>query len=102
MEEVKAAIKAMKSGKACGADGVTAEMLKAEETETPRLLMCIFTEIWERETIDFLKRGGLPKKGDLGNCDNWRGVTLLPITSKVFSKIIHTRMAEAVDEYIRL
>ena len=52
MEEVKAAaIKAMKSGKACGADGVAAEMLKAEETETPRLLMCIFREIWERETI---------------------------------------------------
>ena len=41
------------------------------------------------------------EKGDLGNCDNWRGVTLLPITSKVFSKIIHTRLAEAVDEYTR-
>ena len=51
MEEVKAAIKAMKSGKACGADGVTAEMLKTEETETPRLLTCIFREIWARETI---------------------------------------------------
>ena len=37
MEEMKAAIKAVKSEKACGANGVTAEMLKAEETETPRL-----------------------------------------------------------------
>lgn len=44
-EEVKAAIKGMKSGKAAGVDGVTAgvdgvtaEMLKAEEIETPRLL----------------------------------------------------------------
>lgn len=26
---------------------------------------------------------------------------MLPITSKVFSKIIHTRLAEAVEEYIR-
>ena len=51
MEEVKDAIKAMKSGRAGGADGVTAEMLKAEETETPRLLMCIFREIWESEMI---------------------------------------------------
>ena len=34
MEEVKAAIKEMKSGKAAGVDGVTAEMLKAEETDT--------------------------------------------------------------------
>ena len=45
MEEVKAANKAMKSGKAGGAAGVTAEMLKAEETEALRLLMCIFREI---------------------------------------------------------
>ena len=105
MEEVKAAIKAMKSGKAGGADGVTAEMLKAEETQTPRLLMCIFRKIWGSETIPEAWKTGfivkLPKKGDLGERNNWRGVTLLPITSKVFSKIIHTTMAETLDEYIR-
>jgi len=51
MVEVEAVIKVMKSGKAGGADGVTAEMLKAEETETPRFLMCMFREIWESKTI---------------------------------------------------
>jgi len=45
MEDVKAVIKVMKSGKASGADGVTAEMLKAEETKTRSLLLCIFREI---------------------------------------------------------
>ena len=68
-------------------------------------MLCIFREIWERETIPEAWKTGLivkfPKKGDLGNCDNWRGVTLLHITSKVFSKIIHTRLAEAVNEYIK-
>ena len=50
MEEVKAAIKTMKSWKAGAADGVTAEMLKAQGTqETPRLLMCIFREMYVRE-----------------------------------------------------
>ena len=105
MEEVKAAIKAMRSGKAGGADGVTAEMLKAEGTKTPRLLMGKFREIWESETITEAWKTGvivkLPKKGDLGDCNNWRGVTLLPITSTVLSKIIHTRLAETLDEYIR-
>ena len=43
----------------------------------------------------------LPNKGDLGECDNWRGITLYPIISKVFSKIIHTRLAAALDEHIR-
>ena len=102
MEEVKAVIKVMKSGKAGGADGVTAEMLKVEETETPGLLTCIFREIWESETIPEAWKTGLfvklPKKGDLGDCNN---SPLLPITSKVFSKIIHTRLAETLDEYIR-
>ena len=105
MEEVKAAIKVMKSGKAGGADQVTAEMLKAEETETPHLLMCIFREIWESETIPEAWKTRLivklPKKGDLGDCNNWRGVTVLPITSKVFRKIIHTRLAETLDEHIK-
>ena len=51
MEEGKAAIKAMTSGKAGGkAGGMTAEMLKAEVPETPRLLMCIFREIWESDS----------------------------------------------------
>ena len=105
IEEVKAAIKAMKSGKAGGADGVTAEMLKAEETETPRILTDIFREVWESETTPEAWKTGLivklPKKGDLGECNNWRGITLLPITSKILSKIIHTRLAATLDEYIR-
>ena len=95
----------MKRGKACGADGVTAEMLKAEDTETRRHLPCILREIWESETIPETWKTGLifklPRKGDLGDCDNRRGVALLPITSKVLSKIIHTRLFEALDEYIR-
>ena len=37
----------------------------------------------------------------MGECNNWRGVTLLSITSKVVSKFIHTRLAETLDEYIR-
>ena len=43
----------------------------------------------------------LTKKDYLGECNNWRGTTLLPINSKIFSKIIHTRLAAALDEHIR-
>ena len=80
---------------------MTAEMLKAEETETSHLLMYVFREIWEGKMISEAQRTGLivklPKKGDLGDCSYWRDATLLPITSKV----MHTRLAEALDEYIR-
>ena len=39
MDDLKAAIKTMNSWKAGGADGVTAEMFKAEGTETPPLFV---------------------------------------------------------------
>ena len=51
LEEVKMAIKVMKSGKAPGSDGATAEMLKVEDTVTPRLLTQIFSDIWETVNI---------------------------------------------------
>ena len=43
----------------------------------------------------------LPKKGDLQMCDNWRGITLLSIPSKVFCKIILKRIEAAVDAMLR-
>ena len=105
LQEVKTAIKCMKSGKAPGADGITAEMLKVDEEETPRLLTEIFNQIWESEEIPETWKIGLivklPKKGDLTNCNNWRGITLLSLTSKVFSKIIQDRLNKAMDSHIR-
>ena len=43
----------------------------------------------------------MPKKGDLTNCNNWRGITFLSIPSKVFSRIIINRINSAVDANIR-
>ena len=45
LEEVTAAIKAMKSGKAPGADGVTAEMLKPDVNVTAPILTDMFKQI---------------------------------------------------------
>ena len=105
LEEVKAAIKSMKNGKAPGADGVTAEMLKIDEDETPKLLTEIFEEIWQEEELPQSWKLGLivklPKKGDLTNCNNWRGITLLSLTSKIFSKIIQNRLSKTMDGQIR-
>ena len=90
--EVTSAIQKLKNGKAPGEDGVFAEMLSSETVATPLLLQRILQDIWETEDIpDDWKRGvivKLPKKGDLADCNNWRGITLLPITSKVFCSSI--------------
>ncbi|KAK3517624.1 hypothetical protein QTP70_013436 [Hemibagrus guttatus] len=105
VEEVKAAIHKMKNGKAPGEDGMCPEMLKAEEEETPLVLQCVLQDIWEKERCpDIWKIGTiikLPKKGDLGDCNNWRGITLLSLMSKVFCRIILQRIIAAVDIKLR-
>lgn len=37
------------------------------------------------------------KKGVLSNCNNWRGIILLLILSKILVKIIIKRMLDIVD-----
>ena len=86
-------------------DRVTAEMLKAEKQMTPKLLATIFNNIWQDEQApdewnhDLIVK--LKKKGDLGNCDNWRGITLLSLTSKIFSRIILKRLQDALEKDLR-
>ena len=75
--EVKSAIDNMKSGKAPGANGVSAELLKAGGDVITETLTEIFKEIWEEEEIPVDWKTGLivklPKKGNLSLCKNLRG-----------------------------
>lgn len=99
--EVETAIKAMKNGKAPGINLLQAELLKADITTASMVLTDLFAKIWEYEVIPKDWSKGLifkvPKKGDLSNCDNWRGITLLSIPSKVFCRILLKRIDRAID-----
>ena len=103
--EVKEAIRKLKNGKAPGEDGVCPEMLKAEDQVTPGILQNILQDIWENGAIPDDWNTGviikIPKKGDLGDCNNWRGITLLSLTSKIFSHIILQRIKTTVDNILR-
>ena len=91
----------MKSGKAPGDDRVSADMLKAGGEIIVRPLVELFEGIWEKEDIPSDWKTGLiiklPKKGDLRMCNNRRGITLLPVTSKGFSRVIRDRISAAID-----
>jgi len=43
----------------------------------------------------------LPKKGDLRDCNNWRGITLLSVPGKVLCSIILDRVKTEVDVKLR-
>ena len=103
--EIKAALGTLKNGKAPGADQITAEMLKADTEQTSQEMKRILDLIWTEEKIPERWTKGLickiPKKGNLQDCNNWRGVTLLPIASKVLSKILINRIQTGVDHALR-
>ena len=49
-------------------------------------------EEWQRGSLKIL-----PKKGDLANPNNWRGINLLDVTSKVISIVITSRLQSALN-----
>ena len=96
--KIYAALKEMKNGTAGGVDSLTVEILKADLETSVDVLYYFLHKLWEQEQIpeDWL-RGlivKLPKKGDLTECNNWRGVTLMVVAAKVLGRIIITRIRD--------
>lgn len=103
--EIIKAVESMKNNKSPGVDNISAEMIKACPITTARLLHPLFIKIWETEKLPEEWLEGIlvtiPKKGDLSQCRNYRGIMLLPIPSKVLTKILLNRINEKLDSTIR-
>ena len=103
--EIKKALKELRSGKAAGVDNISPEVMKVDLDITANMLHPLFEKIWnEGEMTNDWKCGLLikiPKKGDTANCDNWQGITLLPVPSKVFTRVLLNRIKEHVNQRIR-
>ncbi|KAL9983948.1 hypothetical protein ACROYT_G006197 [Oculina patagonica] len=104
-DEIRQAIKLLKNNKAPGYDDIPAELLKADIETATEVLFVLFGHIWQEEQLPGDWRKGLivkiPKKGDTTECTNWSGITLLSVVSKVFTRIILTRIQNAVDNQLR-
>ena len=92
----------MKCGKAPGLDSIHAEMLQDDLDTAMSVLVALFRRIWDTNTIPCDWAKGLiikvPKKGNLQNYDNWRGITLLSIPSKIFCRILLKRIDKVLRE----
>ena len=96
--EVRTTIKQLKNGKAPGVDNIKLELLKYANAAVPHLTnMC--NMVWHQEEIPADSKNGiiipLPKKGDLTECSNWCGITLL------FARVLLNRMQDAVDQLLQ-
>ena len=105
IEEIKSAIKLLKNGKSAGIDSITAEMLKVDLDFSASKVKSLIEKIWNKEQIPKKWKKGiiikLPKKGNLKKCKNWRGITLLPIVSKVLGRILINRIRDGIDHKLR-
>ncbi|CAF3297940.1 unnamed protein product, partial [Rotaria sp. Silwood2] len=105
LNEVQCAIKQMKNGKAPGNDGISIDLIKAGGLPLAKWLHEIFVDIWENEimiedwTTAILIRL-YKNKGDKKICDNYRGISLLVVTSKIFSRIILNRVQDLMDKQL--
>ena len=103
--EIRKALKQMKNGKAPGMDNISVELLKTDPEISVKQMKDLFETIWNSETVPQDWKKGIiikiPKKGDTAVCGNYRGINLLSVPSKVFTRIILNRLYDEVNRRLR-
>ena len=95
----------LRNGKAAGPHEIPAEAFKADMETATNMLHSLFSKIWKKEEVPAQWKEGivikLPKKGDLRDCNNYRGIVFLSVPGKELSRVLLERMKEAVDPKLR-
>ena len=104
MEELTSAIRSTSSGKATGLDDIPAEVCKSGALLEYPLNVCnkVFNSgeapnIWRKAALL-----PIPKKGDLTNGQNYRGISLIPVATKIFNKMLHNRIKPHFEKVFRM
>ena len=84
--EVELAIEKLKNHKSPGIDQIPAELIKAGGSTIRREIYKLIISIWNQESMpeEWKESIIVPiyKKGDKTDCNNYRGISLLPTTYK--------------------
>lgn len=101
--EVRNAIKRLKRNKAPGEDNITARILQDGGEPIVKILTKLFNRCvvegkvpscWKNASVIIIH-----KKGDTADIKNYRPISLLPVTYKIFSQILLQWMQGALDEH---
>ena len=101
-EEVQTAARLLKNDKAAGPDGLIGEFYKYAISDAEPFLVKLFNIIftkglfpqaWTESIVQ-----PLHKKGDVTSPDNYRGISLLNICSKMYSSILNRRLEKWIEE----
>ena len=98
IEELREAIDSLASGKAPGDDGIPSEVLKAgNDSSLVNHLHELLLQCWEEGTVPQDMRDAriitlYKNKGDRGDCNNYRGISLLSTVGKAFARVVLSRL----------
>ena len=86
-------------------DGISVDVIKAGGRVLATRLHTIFVEIWEEEqTVEDWSTAIIIRlfknKGDKRDCGNYRGISLLPVASKAFSRVVLNRVQKYLGTQI--
>ena len=105
IEEVKRALNETKGGKAPGMDGVRVEMLQEGGMTLLEWLVRVFNICfmlsivpvdWVIACLVSLYKG----KGDVHECSNFRGISLLSVVGKVYGRVLINRIRDKTENVI--
>ena len=104
MHEISKAISRLRNGTAAGSSRIQPELVKFGGEELNTKLMALFGYVWRdgcvpREWADAILIP-IPKKGDLSQCDNWRGIAVLDVVGKVLASVLQRRLQVFAEEFL--
>ncbi|KAK3543975.1 hypothetical protein QTP70_032735, partial [Hemibagrus guttatus] len=100
-DEVRKALKRMKSGKAVGPDDIPVEVWKCLGEAAVEFLTSLFNRVLESERMpEEWRRSVLvpifKNKGDVQSCSNYRGIKLMSHTMKLWERVVEARLRKVV------
>ncbi|KAK3556562.1 hypothetical protein QTP70_009536 [Hemibagrus guttatus] len=101
-DEVRKALKRMKSGKAVGPDDIPVEVWKYLGEAAVEFLTSLFNRVLESERMpEEWRRSVLvpifKNKGDVQSCSNYRGIKLMSHTMKLWERVVEARLRKVVE-----
>lgn len=107
--EIQDVVKTMAKGKASGIDGIPGEVYRAiTGREWPRegkglacVLLYVLNTIFNGNIPEDLMTStvvSVPKKGDLTDMNNYRGISLMPVCVKIVAAVIAQRISSAFED----
>jgi endonuclease/exonuclease/phosphatase family metal-dependent hydrolase len=104
LSEVKDAINSLKNNKAPGDDSLPAELFKAGGERLAIAVHELIVRVWGEETLPEEWKTGVIcpifKKGCKLECQNYRGISLLPSVYKIFSLLIADRLKPLMESFL--